>query len=68
MHLELISVIVDEYDPAIDFFVERLGLERSAGSPVSTRTAFHVIYVMRALSARSRMGRTQIGAPSANRR
>ena len=40
VHLELISVIVDEYDPATDFFVERLGLERSAGSPVSTRTNF----------------------------
>ncbi len=26
-HLELVTIIVDEYDPAIDFFVEVLGFE-----------------------------------------
>jgi catechol 2,3-dioxygenase-like lactoylglutathione lyase family enzyme len=27
MHLELVSVIVEDYDEAIDFFVRRLGFE-----------------------------------------
>lgn len=27
MHLELVAMIVDEYDPAIEFFVDRLGFE-----------------------------------------
>ncbi len=27
MHLELVTVIVEEYDEAIDFFVDRLGFE-----------------------------------------
>jgi catechol 2,3-dioxygenase-like lactoylglutathione lyase family enzyme len=36
MHLELISVVVDEYDPAIDFFVERLGFELVENSLATT--------------------------------
>lgn len=36
MHLELVSVIVDEYDPAIDFFVGRLGFELVEDSPATT--------------------------------
>ena len=36
MHLELVSVIVDEYDPAIDFFVRRLGFELVEDSPATT--------------------------------
>jgi catechol 2,3-dioxygenase-like lactoylglutathione lyase family enzyme len=36
MHLELVAVIVDEYDPAIDFFVRRLGFELVEDSPSIT--------------------------------
>lgn len=36
VHLELISVVVDEYDPAIDFFVGRLGFELVENSPSRT--------------------------------
>jgi catechol 2,3-dioxygenase-like lactoylglutathione lyase family enzyme len=36
MHLELVSVIVDEYDPAIDFFVRHLGFELVEDSPATT--------------------------------
>ena len=36
MHLELISVVVDEYDPAIDFFVRRLGFDLVEDSPATT--------------------------------
>ena len=36
MHLELVSVIVDDYDPAIDFFVDRLGFELVEDSPATT--------------------------------
>jgi catechol 2,3-dioxygenase-like lactoylglutathione lyase family enzyme len=36
MHLELVSVIVDDYDSAIDFFVQRLGFELVEDSPATT--------------------------------
>ena len=36
MHLELISIVVDEYDPAIDFFVGQLGFELVEDSPSTT--------------------------------
>jgi len=36
MHLELVAVIVEEYDSAIDFFVRRLGFELVEDSPSST--------------------------------
>ena len=36
MHLELICLIVDEYDPAIDFFVGQLGFELVEDSPSTT--------------------------------
>jgi catechol 2,3-dioxygenase-like lactoylglutathione lyase family enzyme len=36
MHLELVSVIVDEYDEAIEFFVGRLGFELVEDSPAVT--------------------------------
>jgi catechol 2,3-dioxygenase-like lactoylglutathione lyase family enzyme len=36
MHLELVAVIVEEYDPAIDFFVRRLGFELVEDSPSIT--------------------------------
>lgn len=36
MHLELFSIVVDEYDPAIEFFVERLGFELVEDSPATT--------------------------------
>jgi catechol 2,3-dioxygenase-like lactoylglutathione lyase family enzyme len=36
MHLELMSVIVDDYDAAIDFFVRRLGFELVEDSPATT--------------------------------
>ena len=38
MHLELISVVVDEYDPAIDFFVGRLGFDLVEDSPATTNS------------------------------
>ncbi len=36
MHLELVAVIVEEYEPAIDFFVRRLGFELVEDSPSLT--------------------------------
>jgi catechol 2,3-dioxygenase-like lactoylglutathione lyase family enzyme len=36
MHLELMAVIVEEYDPAIEFFVELLGFELVEDSPALT--------------------------------
>jgi catechol 2,3-dioxygenase-like lactoylglutathione lyase family enzyme len=36
MHLELVALIVDEYDSAIEFFVRRLGFELVEGSPSTT--------------------------------
>jgi len=36
MHLEQISVIVDDYDPAIEFFVDKLGFELVEDSPATT--------------------------------
>ena len=35
-HLELVAVVVDEYDPAIDFFVRVLGFELVEDSPSLT--------------------------------
>lgn len=34
--LELVTIIVDEYDPAIDFFVEVLGFELTEDAPSLT--------------------------------
>jgi catechol 2,3-dioxygenase-like lactoylglutathione lyase family enzyme len=36
VHLELLAVIVEEYDPAIEFFVDRLGFELVEDSPALT--------------------------------
>ena len=36
MHLELVAVVVEEYDPAIEFFVDRLGFELVEDSPALT--------------------------------
>jgi catechol 2,3-dioxygenase-like lactoylglutathione lyase family enzyme len=36
MHLELVSVIVEDYDEAIEFFVRRLGFELVEDSPATT--------------------------------
>jgi catechol 2,3-dioxygenase-like lactoylglutathione lyase family enzyme len=36
VHLSLIAVVVDEYDPAIDFFVNVLGFELIEDSPALT--------------------------------
>jgi catechol 2,3-dioxygenase-like lactoylglutathione lyase family enzyme len=36
MHLELVAVIVEEYDSAIEFFVRRLGFELVEDSPSLT--------------------------------
>jgi catechol 2,3-dioxygenase-like lactoylglutathione lyase family enzyme len=36
MHLELVSVIVEDYDEAIEFFVSRLGFELVEDSPATT--------------------------------
>jgi catechol 2,3-dioxygenase-like lactoylglutathione lyase family enzyme len=36
MHLQLVAVIVEEYDSAIDFFVRCLGFELVEDSPAST--------------------------------
>ena len=35
-HLELVAIVVDEYDPAIDFFVRVLGFELAEDSPSLT--------------------------------
>lgn len=36
MHIELVALIVDDYDAAVDFFVERLGFELVEDSPSLT--------------------------------
>ncbi|MFD6950690.1 extradiol dioxygenase [Nocardiopsis sp. TSRI0078] len=36
MNLDLITIVVDEYDPAIDFFVHALGFELTDDSPSLT--------------------------------
>jgi catechol 2,3-dioxygenase-like lactoylglutathione lyase family enzyme len=36
VHLELAAVIVDEYEPAIEFFVDQLGFELVEDSPAVT--------------------------------
>jgi catechol 2,3-dioxygenase-like lactoylglutathione lyase family enzyme len=36
MNLDLVTVVVDEYDPAIDFFVDALGFELAEDSPSLT--------------------------------
>jgi catechol 2,3-dioxygenase-like lactoylglutathione lyase family enzyme len=36
MHLELVSVLVEDYDEAIKFFVSRLGFELVEDSPATT--------------------------------
>ncbi|HEY8047224.1 MAG TPA: VOC family protein [Streptosporangiaceae bacterium] len=36
MHLSLAAIVVDEYDPAIDFFVGALGFELAEDSPALT--------------------------------
>ncbi|WP_069167222.1 VOC family protein [Nocardia altamirensis] len=36
MHLELITIVVADYDPAIDFFVTALGFELIEDSPAHT--------------------------------
>lgn len=36
MHLSLVAVVVDDYDPAIAFFVDVLGFELVADSPALT--------------------------------
>ena len=36
MHIELVTIIVDEYDPAIRFFIDALGFELIEDSPSTT--------------------------------
>jgi catechol 2,3-dioxygenase-like lactoylglutathione lyase family enzyme len=36
VHLELIAIVVDEYDPAIDFFVRTLGFDLIEDAPSRT--------------------------------
>lgn len=36
MHLEHVAIVVEDYDPAIDFFVDLLGFELSEDSPALT--------------------------------
>ena len=36
MHLSLVAVVVEEYDPAIDFFVRVLGFELAEDAPALT--------------------------------
>ena len=36
MHLSLVAIVVNEYDPAIDFFVGTLGFELAEDSPSLT--------------------------------
>ncbi len=36
MNLELVTIVVREYDPAIDFFVRALGFELAEDSPATT--------------------------------
>ncbi len=35
-HLDLVTIVVDEYDPAIDFFVDVLGFELAEDHPSTT--------------------------------
>ncbi len=36
MHLELVAVVVEDYDPAIDFYVNRLGFDLVEDEPALT--------------------------------
>ena len=36
MHLELVTIVVEDYDRAVDFFVDRLGFDLVEDSPAST--------------------------------
>ena len=36
MHLDLVTIIVDDYDSAVEFFVDTLGFELSEDSPSTT--------------------------------
>jgi catechol 2,3-dioxygenase-like lactoylglutathione lyase family enzyme len=36
MNLELVAIVVDEYDPAIEFFVDVLGFDLVEDSPATT--------------------------------
>jgi catechol 2,3-dioxygenase-like lactoylglutathione lyase family enzyme len=36
VHLSLVTIVVEEYDPAIDFFVGTLGFELAEDSPAET--------------------------------
>ena len=36
MHLDLIAIVVSDYDPAIDFFVDALGFDLVEDSPART--------------------------------
>jgi catechol 2,3-dioxygenase-like lactoylglutathione lyase family enzyme len=36
MNLDLVAIVVDEYDPAIDFFVQALGFDLVEDSPATT--------------------------------
>jgi len=36
MHLDLVTIVVDEYDPAIAFFVDTLGFDLVEDSPATT--------------------------------
>ena len=36
MHLELVTIVVEAYDPAIDFFVDSLGFELAEDSAATT--------------------------------
>jgi catechol 2,3-dioxygenase-like lactoylglutathione lyase family enzyme len=36
MHVDLVAIVVDEYDPAIEFFVDVLGFELVEDSPAAT--------------------------------
>jgi catechol 2,3-dioxygenase-like lactoylglutathione lyase family enzyme len=38
MHLELVTIVVDDYDVALDFFVEVLGFELVDDTPTATET------------------------------
>ena len=36
MHLDLVAIVVDDYDPAIDFYVNTLGFELLEDAPAET--------------------------------
>ena len=36
MHLSLVTVVVEDYDAAIDFYVSALGFELAANAPAQT--------------------------------